>query len=245
MPPAIECRQVTVRFDRLAALESIDLELQPGQWAYLVGPSGSGKTTLLRALAGLQSIVSGQVMLEGRLATNRRIAVEPHLRRIGMIFQAPSLWPHLTAEANVALALPEKNRRERLAEARRWLDRLHVADLARRRPGEMSGGQAQRVALARALAGRPRILLLDEPIAHLDLHLREGMMKLLRELHDELKPATLCVTHQIDPPFAESDRLAVLERGRLIYDGRIGNLTSAPDTLFIRALRRSIQRSAE
>lgn len=240
--PFVDCQSISVRFGAVAALRDLTLAIEPGAWTYLTGPSGSGKTTLLRAIAGLQPLDSGSIHLEGRLATNARVVLAPHERGVGMLFQEPSLWPHLSAEANVRLALARRPRAERATLARQWLDRAGVGRLAARLPGELSGGEARRVALARALASQPRLLLLDEPTAHLDLHLRAGMMKLLRDLQRELELPALCVTHQIEPPIAPGDRVVVVEEGRAIFDGAFAELAAAPSTPFLDALKQSAAR---
>jgi ABC-type Fe3+/spermidine/putrescine transport system ATPase subunit len=239
----IECRQITCRYGRAAALEGVSLAFEAGSWTTLIGPSGSGKTTLLRALAGLEELAGGEIILNGVLASNHRLALAPHQRGIGLLFQEPSLWPHLSTVANVELALdaatPARRRRE---EALAWLTRVGVADLARRLPGEISGGEARRVALARALAARPRILLLDEPATHLDIHLRGELLSLVRRLHGELGLTTLCVTHQIEPPIGAGERIIIIERGKVIFDAPFSALSTAPTTPYTTALARWIRR---
>lgn len=236
--PLIECRDITCRYGPVPALEGLSLALEEGAWTTVVGPSGSGKTTLLRALAGLEPLAGGEIIINGVLATNHRVRLAPHQRGIGLLFQEPSLWPHLSASANVELALSGRlPRRARRAEALEWLGRVGVAGLAGRLPGELSGGQARLVTLARALAARPRILLLDEPAAHLDLHLRGELLGQVRRLHTELALTTLCVTHQPEPPLPPAERLVILERGRLIFDDVPGRLNQAPDTPYTSAFR--------
>ena len=127
------------------ALQSVGLAVGAREWVYLLGPSASGKTTLLRTIAGLEPLAGGSIRLDGQLASNDRLVLAPHQRAIGFLFQEPSLWPHLSATANVALGIVGG---ERSAEARRWLERLGVGDLAKRFPSALSGGEARRVTLA-------------------------------------------------------------------------------------------------
>lgn len=236
----INCQQIEVRFGVQVALAGVDFACGRGEWVNVIGPSASGKTTLLRVIAGLQGLVGGKVRLGGKVASDRRIQMTPHARGIGFLFQGPTLWPHLDCRANVALGLSDavKGWRARREAAHEWLDRVGVAEVARKSPGEISGGEGRRVALARALAAGPRILLLDEPTAHLDLHLREGLMERLRGLHAELGLTTVCVTHQIEPPMTGADRVVLLEGGRILFDGRLGRIAEAPRTDYTRALLR-------
>jgi ABC-type Fe3+/spermidine/putrescine transport system ATPase subunit len=243
MTPLIECRRISCRYGAVNALAEFSLAVEQGAWVTVLGPSGSGKTTLLRALAGLEPLTDGEIVLGGALASNHRIRLAPHQRGIGLLFQEPSLWPHLDAAANVELALSGTlPRRQQRTEALDWLGRVGAAPLASRRPGELSGGEARRVTLARALAARPAILLLDEPTTHLDLHLREELMGLVRRMHAELGLTTLCVTHQLEPPIAAHERMVILECGRMIFDGSFSDLPQAPATDYTQALRRWIGR---
>lgn len=226
----------------MVALARVSFAAEDHSWTYVIGPTASGKTTLLRAIAGLEPLAGGEILIGGRVATDRRVAIAPHLRSVGFLFQEPSLWPHLTAAANVALGVAgrERTQKARIREARRWLDRLGVIGLADSFPAQMSGGEARWVALGRALASQPSILLLDEPTAHLDLHLRGAMMEGLHRVHRELETTTLCVTHQIEPPMRRDDRVIILEAGSVIFDGALWALGQAPETPFTRALRRSL-----
>ena len=241
----IECHEVTCRFGATVAVDGVSLGVDERSLTTIVGPSAGGKTTLLRAIAGLQPLDSGKVSIGGKLASNRGIAIEPRDRGIEFLFQEPSLWPHLSALANVSMVMPSRgiSRRERRTEAEGWLERLGVGGVAKKFPGELSGGEARSVAFARALASHPRILLLDEPTAHLDLHLREGLMRRLREFHRDLNLTTLCVTHQIEPPMEPPDRVLILEAGKVVDDGPFSSVEEAPSTPFINALLRTIGRN--
>ncbi|MBI1785156.1 ABC transporter ATP-binding protein [Candidatus Sumerlaeota bacterium] len=240
----IECRGLSCKFGDVHALGGVELRIEERSWTTLAGPSGSGKTTLLRAIAGLESASSGEIHIGGTLATNRHLVLAPHERRIGFVFQEPSLWPHLTAAENVALGIPQSvaNRRERAGQAREWMETLGIGQYAAQYPGTLSAGESQRVAIARALAANPRILLLDEPTSHLDLHLREEWMRLLKRLHTERELTTLCVMHQLEPPLAPDDRIVILEQGKITHDGTFASLREAVESPFTSALRRMIAR---
>lgn len=198
------------------ALE-VDVAL-PGGLSVLFGPSGSGKSLTLQAIAGLARPDTGRIVLDDRclLDTARGLDVPARDRRIGMVFQDGLLFPHRTALDNVALGVRDGSRRRgRRVDAHRWLERVDAAELAARRPGGLSGGQRQRVALARALAGRPGLLLLDEPFSALDLPVRRRMRRLVRELVEAEGVPAVFVTH--DPEEAEvlGDRVLHAEPGRI------------------------------
>ena len=196
---------------------ALELELAPGETLALLGPSGSGKSTLLKIVAGLEPPDRGRVFLHGREVTR----LPPERREVGMVFQSYALFPHLTVYENIAFGLverrwPRQAIRERVEEL---LGRTELAPHADKRPSQLSGGERQRVALARALAPRPRLLLLDEPLAALDLRLREELLFLLRRVLREEGPAALYVTHDQAEAFALSDRVLVLREGRRVQEG--------------------------
>ena len=210
----IELRGVERRIEGFWALAGVSFAVAPGEAVALVGPSGAGKSTILRLIAGLDRPTAGEVLLDGRISDE-----PPHKRGVGFVFQRPALWPHMSVAENVAFGLgrwPKALARERTGE---MLDLMHVGDLARRRPHQLSGGEAQRVALARALAPGPRILLLDEPLAGLDPELHAEMLALFREISATARPALLLVTHDHDEGRAVADRVIRLERGRVVHDG--------------------------
>jgi ABC-type sulfate/molybdate transport systems ATPase subunit len=240
--PLIECQNLVCHFGGVSALDGVSFAAETEEWVYILGPTASGKTTLLRAIAGLQPLDSGEIRLSGETATNHTVCVAPHQRGIGFLFQEPSLWPYLNVLANVSLGVREQRltRREKRNRAQEWLERLGAGRLARRFPSELSGGESRTVALARAAAARPRILLLDEPTAHLDLLRGEEMMELLLRLHQELGLTTLCVTHHFAPPMRVEDRTLILENGKVQHDGRISDLMAASPTPFVRTLQRNV-----
>lgn len=224
MKTLVTCRELVWRSRSQLILDRLDLDLQCGESLALLGESGSGKSTLLRIIAGLELPEHGDVFVDGQLATQRdRLLVPPHRRQLAMLFQDLALWPNLTVEKNIALGLtglhlPHRNARSRVESA---LVTCGIRDLADRLPGTLSGGQQQRVALARALSMQPRLLLLDEPFAGLDLVTKESIIREVSKLKNELSLALILVTH--DPIEARllCDSLAVLEAGRIVDRGSI------------------------
>ncbi|MBL8095873.1 MAG: ABC transporter ATP-binding protein [Anaerolineales bacterium] len=220
---------VSRRFGRTPAVAGLSLEVESGELAALLGPSGCGKTTTLRLIAGLLKPEQGDIHFDGR-----SMAATPAERRGAvMVFQHPLLFPHLNVHDNVAFGLraqrvPEVEIRRAVSD---MLERVRLAGFERRRPRELSGGQAQRVALARALVTRPRLLLLDEPLSSLDPHLRDEMRALIRELHADLGLTTLLVTHDQQDAALLADRIAVLFHGRLAQHGRLRDLFDRPATV--------------
>lgn len=199
------------------AVDRVSLQVANGEFLALLGPSGCGKTTLLRMIAGFENPDSGQIVIAGETVAESGYAVPPEHRHIGMVFQSYALWPHMTVEENVAFAL--EVRRTAAAEIRKRVNealaKVGLTDLAKRRPAALSGGQRQRVALARCLAARPRLVLLDEPLANLDAHLREEMQIEFRRLHKESGTTFVYVTHDQTEAMALADRIAVMAEGRL------------------------------
>jgi iron(III) transport system ATP-binding protein len=214
---SIRIENLTKRFGQTTALHGLSLRIEPGELFFLLGPSGCGKTTLLRCLAGFYMPDEGRVYFGDEDVT--RLA--PHKRNTGMMFQSYALWPHLTVAENVAFGLEErrvekKEIRRQVGEA---LESVHMGGYAERRPSQLSGGQQQRVALARALVIRPRCLLLDEPLSNLDARLRLEMRAEIRRVCKEFKLTTVYVTHDQKEALSISDRMAVLDSGRILQIG--------------------------
>ena len=214
---SIRIQQLTKRFGAVTALERLDLAIAPGELFFLLGPSGCGKTTLLRSLAGFYIPEEGKIFFGDDDVT--RLA--PHKRNTGMMFQSYALWPHMTVAQNVAFGLEERRIakdeiKRRVGEA---LESVRMGQYAERRPNQLSGGQQQRVALARALVIRPRCLLLDEPLSNLDAKLRLEMRAEIRRVCKEFNLTTVYVTHDQKEALSVSDRMAILDRGRILQVG--------------------------
>jgi len=210
---SIRIQKLTKRFGLVTALHDLDLTIEPGELFFLLGPSGCGKTTLLRSLAGFYFPEEGTIFFGGDDVT--RLA--PHKRNTGMMFQSYALWPHMTVAENVAFGLEERKvardeLKRRVGEA---LESVRMGSYAERKPNQLSGGQQQRVALARALVVRPRCLLLDEPLSNLDAKLRLEMRAEIRRVCKEFALTTVYVTHDQKEALSVSDRMAILDGGRI------------------------------
>ena len=223
--------KLTKRFGDQLAVDGVSLSVEQGEFISLLGPSGCGKTTTLQMIAGFVEASSGSVVLEGR----DLLAIRPSERGLGVVFQSYALFPHLTAAENVAFGLemrkvPAVERGTRVNEA---LQLVGLARFADRYPRRMSGGQQQRVALARALVIRPRILLLDEPLSNLDAKLREEMQIELRQIQRTVGTTTLLVTHDQAEAMALSDRIVVMNAGRVEQIGRPHETYEKPASAFV------------
>jgi iron(III) transport system ATP-binding protein len=218
-------------FGRHQVLDGLDLDVPAGSLTAILGPSGSGKTTLLRILAGFERADTGTVRIGTAVADGPGTYLPPERRRIGYVPQEGSLFPHLTVAANIAFGLSHKERRrpgragQRAAEL---LDAVGLAGFAKHYPHQLSGGQQQRVALARALAIKPEVVLLDEPFASLDAHLRASVRADVQRLLSEAGATTVLVTHDQDEALSTADRVAVLRRGRIAQCAAPQQLYSSP-----------------
>ena len=214
---SIRIQKLTKRFGAVTALHNLDLVVGPGELFFLLGPSGCGKTTLLRCLAGFYTPEEGRIFFGDEDVT--RLA--PHKRNTGMMFQSYALWPHMSVAENVAFGLEERKlpRAEIRTKVGEALESVHMGSYAERRPNQLSGGQQQRVALARALVIRPRCLLLDEPLSNLDARLRLEMRMEIRRVCKEFRLTTVYVTHDQKEALSVSDRMAILEGGRILQVG--------------------------
>ncbi|MEF7615924.1 ABC transporter ATP-binding protein [Aquincola sp. MAHUQ-54] len=207
------------------------LRCEGGELLALVGPSGAGKTSLVRVLAGLMRPQQGRVQVGGEVwcDTARGVFLPPQRRHVGLVFQNYALMPHLDAVGNVALSLLHLPLDERLVQARRWLDHVHLgADQQTRRPAALSGGEQQRVAVARALARAPRLLLLDEPFSAVDQMNRQGLYRLLADLRRELAIPIVLVTHDLNEARMLADRLVVMDAGQVLQQGSPAHIHNAP-----------------
>ena len=227
----LEVVGLTVRFGAFAAVDSVELDVRPGEVVCLLGPSGCGKSTLLRAVAGLEAAAAGEVRWDG----GDLARIPPHRRRFGLMFQDYALFPHLDVAANVGFGLRMQGWGAADATARvsEVLDLVGMGGAGGRSVGGLSGGEQQRVALARAIAPRPRLLLLDEPLGALDRALRERLLVELAALLDELGTTALHVTHDQEEAFTIADRVAVMDAGRIVQVGTPAEVWRAPVSSFV------------
>ena len=227
----VEVEHVTKRFGDVTAVDDVSFTAEEGEFVSLLGPSGCGKTTTLRMIAGLEMPSEGTIRIGGEDVTDR----PAYEREIGMVFQHYALFPHKTVGENVGFPLkmrdvPKAERRDRVAEV---LERVHLPGVMDRSPEELSGGQQQRVALARALVFEPDVLLMDEPLSALDRVLREQMRVEVQRIQREFDITTIYVTHDQAEAFAMSDRVAVLDDGRLSQQGSPLDIYENPDSEFV------------
>lgn len=222
--------QLNKSYGPTTIFENIDFSADEGEFVTLLGPSGCGKSTLLRCIAGLTDVDSGTILLQGQ----DLVPLPPQKRTIGMVFQSYALFPNMTVEKNVAFGLkmqklPAGEIQQRVMEA---LALVELTDFARRYPHQLSGGQCQRVALARSLVTRPRLLLLDEPLSALDARIRRHLREQIRHIQQELKLTTIFVTHDQEEALTLSDRIVLMNRGRIVQNGNAETLYTQPVDLF-------------
>jgi spermidine/putrescine transport system ATP-binding protein len=222
---------VSKRFDGVVAVDDVSLAIESGEFFSLLGPSGCGKTTSLRMIAGFERPDAGRILIGDADVTE----TPPHRRPVNTVFQSYALFPHLTVEQNVAFGLrftdvPKDEGRRRVVEL---LELVSLADFGERRPHQLSGGQQQRVALARALVLSPSVLLLDEPLGALDAKLRRGLQVELKSLQRDVGITFLYVTHDQEEALTMSDRLAVMESGRIQQLGSPREVYEEPQTAFV------------
>ncbi|HMC05767.1 MAG TPA: ABC transporter ATP-binding protein [Solirubrobacterales bacterium] len=228
---AIELRNLSKDFDGFVAVDAIDLRIRGGEFFSLLGPSGCGKTTTLRLVAGFERPSAGAVLIDGADLSQ----VPAHRRNVNTVFQSYALFPHLDVLENVAYGLrwqrlSKADARRRATEA---LDLVQLGELASRRPPQLSGGQQQRVALARALVLRPAVLLLDEPLGALDAKIRKQLRIELKALQEEVGITFLFVTHDQEEALSMSDRIGVMNEGRIDQIGTPQDVYETPTTVFV------------
>jgi spermidine/putrescine transport system ATP-binding protein len=224
---------VSKRYGGVAVVDAVTVEVRRGEVFSILGPSGCGKTTLLRMAAGFAEPDGGRIVLEGEDITR----VPPNRRRINTIFQNYALFPHMTVWENIAFGLKVagKGRAEIASSVEAMLELIDLREHAKKKPGAISGGQKQRVAIARALVNRPAVLLLDEPLAALDLKLRQRMLLELDRIHDEVGTTFIYVTHDQSEAMSLSDRIAVMNEGRIEQVGSPVEIYEAPRSSFVAA----------
>jgi spermidine/putrescine transport system ATP-binding protein len=229
--PSVELRSVTKRFEGLVAVDDLSLDLARGEFFTLLGPSGCGKTTTLRMIAGFERPTCGEIRIEGDDVAQ----LPPHKRPTNTVFQSYALFPHLSVEANVAFGLKRKKvaKGEIAERVKAELERVGLASEANRRPSQLSGGMQQRVALARALVNLPKVLLLDEPLGALDLKLRKELQVELKRIQRDVGITFVYVTHDQEEALTMSDRIAVMNRGRVEQVATPEEVYDRPATTFV------------
>jgi len=228
---AVRLRAVSKSYGAFAAVAGVELDIAPGEMVSLLGPSGCGKTTTLRMIAGLEEADTGEITIGGRRVNE----TPPWQRNIGMVFQNYALFPHKTVAENIAYGLVmRKVKRDEIARrVAAVMAQVHLSGLEHRRPAQLSGGQSQRVAIARAIITRPDVLLFDEPLAALDRKLREHMQVEIRQLQREVGITTIFVTHDQEEALTLSDRVVVMEAGRIVQVGRPAEVYERPVNRFV------------
>ena len=227
---------VSKRFGSVRALAPTEVQIPEGSFTAILGPSGSGKTTLLRIIAGLETSDTGSVSIGGRVVNDatRRLFIPPERRGLGMVFQDFALWPHMTVFENVAYTLrARRDTVDLLERVTRAIDMVRLDGKNDRYPGQLSGGEQQRVAFARAIVGRPRVILLDEPLSALDALLREQMRLELKTLVRSLGLTTLYVTHDQLEALSMADRVLVMNNGSVLQSGSPEAVYSRPEHPFV------------
>ncbi|HOO19868.1 MAG TPA: ABC transporter ATP-binding protein [Kiritimatiellia bacterium] len=233
MSDFLQFEDVSKHYGTVKAVDHVSLSVRQGEFFSLLGPSGCGKTTLLRILAGFEQPDTGRVLLGGEDVTD----LPPYERKVNTIFQSYALFPHLSVWDNIAFGLKvaKRPKKEIQAEVEAMLALIQMEDQAWKKPDQISGGQKQRVAIARALVNKPRVLLLDEPLAALDLKLRQRMLIELDLIHDEVGITFLYVTHDQGEAMSLSDRIAVMQAGKIEQLGTPAEIYEAPRSSFVAA----------
>jgi iron(III) transport system ATP-binding protein len=239
MAVSITLNHLSWQYRHQSVVSDINLSIAPGEILALLGPSGSGKSTLLRLLLGFEAPTFGSVCLDDRIvAQDGKILVPPEERELAVVFQDLALWPHLTVQGNLEFGLQARgiSKAERESRLADMLQKLNLTGMARRYPGTLSGGERQRVAIARALVLSPQAVLMDEPLASLDVVLRSRLLQVFRDVLQESQVTVIYVTHDLREAARLADRMAILEQGRLVQIGNLGELKNNPATPFVEGL---------
>jgi spermidine/putrescine transport system ATP-binding protein len=231
MIPMVEFNKVTKRWGSFTAVDDVDLQIGAGEFLTLLGPSGCGKTTMLRMISGFETPSSGKVLLDGIDVTD----TPPYRREVNQVFQSYALFPHLTVRENIEFGLRMKKvaRSEMDGRVSEAVQMVALAGMEDRKPNQLSGGQRQRVALARAIVNRPKVLLLDEPLSALDAKLRHTMQVELKRLQTKLGITFVFVTHDQEEALTMSDRIAVVNKGKIEQLATVDEIYHHPKTTFV------------
>ena len=233
----IKIRGIKKSYGKEMAVQELDLTVNPGDFLTILGPSGCGKTTMLRAIAGLEEPDEGEIQFGERVVFSRKqgVIIPPENRNVGFIFQSYALWPHMTVEQNITLALKEKKLSNKEIESRlkKSLEMVQLESYRKRYPSELSGGQQQRVAVSRLIALQSKILLMDEPLSNLDAKLRTEMRAELKRLHGELEATTVYVTHDQTEALTLSDIVVVMNKGLIMQSGTPYDIYHHPENIFV------------
>lgn len=239
----VRFENVSKKFNDSFAVDELNLKIANGEFVSFLGPSGCGKTTTLRMIAGLEENTGGQIYFDADVvsAPEKKFFLQPEKRNVGMVFQSYAVWPHMNVFDNVAypLKLKKMPKEQIQLEVKKILEVVELNGLENRKSHELSGGQQQRVALARGLVMKPRILLLDEPLSNLDAKLREKMRKDIRKIQQEFKLTMVYVTHDQKEAFQMSDRVVVMNRGRIEQIGTPSEIINKPSSSFVEDFIRS------
>jgi putative spermidine/putrescine transport system ATP-binding protein len=227
----VALRHIVKTFDNYRAIDDLSLDIEPGEFITFLGPSGSGKSTTLMMIAGFEQPTAGDILIGGSVVTH----TPAYRRNIGMVFQNYALFPHLTVAENIGFALKQRGmpKPEIHEQVRRMLDLIQLSGYEARFPQQLSGGQQQRVAIARAIVFNPPVLLMDEPLSALDKQLREGLQLEIKRLHDRLGITFIYVTHDQKEALVMSDRVAVMNEGRIAQIGSPKALYDTPANRFV------------
>ncbi len=229
--PIVRLKGVTKRFDDVTAVDSLNLDIYPGEFLTLLGPSGCGKTTVLRLIAGFETLTQGEIFMNG----SRLDGIPPNKRNVNTVFQSYALFPHMTVFENIAFGLRMKQTDASAIgrQVREALDIVKMSGLESRMPHQLSGGQQQRVAMARAIVNKPLVLLLDEPLSALDYRLRQEMEIELKRVHRQLGITFVFVTHDQEEAISMSDRIAVMNQGAIEQIGTPIQIYEEPKNMFV------------
>ena len=221
--------QVTKGYENQVVLNDISLTLKKGEFATLLGQSGCGKSTLLRSIAGLEDVDVGRILIDGKDITN----LSPRQREVGMVFQSYALFPNMSVFDNIAYGLKMKKVKNIKSRVKKMIDMVDLIGKEESYPHQLSGGQQQRVALARALVMEPKVLLLDEPLSALDAKIRKSLQKELKRIQKELDITTIFVTHDQEEAMTMSDRIFVMNKGKVVQSGSPSEIYTSPVNTFV------------